>query len=72
MNSILGLLLAIILAFILIVLFYNYMNLVRDTYIHFDNDTIKELPWYIPPRWVRDAWDPTWLSLQRIFIQIQT
>jgi len=71
MNSILVLLFACCIATVLIVVFYYYMNFVRQKFIDFDTGKIKELPWYTTPRWVRDAWDPTWAKIQRTLINIQ-
>ncbi len=45
------------------------MDWVRDQYTSYDNGEIKNLPFYTPPRWVRDAWDPTWMYLQRLYIK---
>lgn len=47
------------------------MNWVRNTYLDYDSNKIKELPWYIPSRWIRDAWDPTWSFLHRSFVILQ-
>lgn len=72
MNEIVGWILSLIVATALIVLFYYYMNMVRDIYASFDSNKITTLPWYVPPRWVRDAWDPTWAAIQRQLIILQT
>lgn len=72
MDSISGIILSIIVAFVLILAFYFYMNVVRDTYINYDSNKITALPWYVPPRWIRDAWDPTWTTIQRSLVILQT
>ena len=61
---------AVITVFICIMLFYYYMNWSRNQWISYDKSAIKELPKYVPPRWVRDAWDPTWAYLQRLYIKM--
>lgn len=71
MNVFLEIILALVVALILIVLFYYYMNWVRDTYTDYDSNKIKELSWYTPPRWIRDAWDPTWGFIHRSYIILQ-
>ena len=72
MNDFVGILISLIIAIFLVLCFYYYMNFIQDTYINFDSNKIKTLPWYAPPRWIRDAWDPTWAAIQRNLIILQT
>ncbi len=72
MDDLIGVLLALIIAIVLLGLFYIYMNYNRSIYSDFDSNKLKSLPWYAVPRWVKDAWDPTWVSIQRSLINLQT
>lgn len=72
MDDLIGVLLALIVAIVLLGLFYIYMNYNRGIYSDFDSNKLKSLPWYSVPRWVKDAWDPTWVSIQRVLINLQT
>lgn len=71
MNEIVEIILTITTIIILLILFYMYMNWVRDQYINFEKGDIKELSWYIPPIWVKDAWDPTWATIQRSQVKLR-
>jgi hypothetical protein len=72
MDTIIGIILSIVVAFVLILAFYFYMNIVRNTYIDYDSNKITKLPWYTPPRWIKDAWNPTWTFIQRNLVILKT
>lgn len=69
MNIIIGCLFSIIIACILLVAFYYYMNHVVDQYTSYEKGEIEKLEWYIPPIWVKDAWHPTWIEIETIKIK---
>ena len=46
------------------------MNWSRDHYLLFEKGEIEELSPYIPPTWIRDAWDPTWTWIQRTQVKL--
>lgn len=72
MDDIVGSLCSLIIAVILLGIFYIYMNKARGIYVDYDSNKIKSLPWYVPNRWLKDAWDPTWAAIQRNLINLQT
>ncbi len=53
-------LLSFIIAIIILILSYYYMNVVMENYMLYDKVIIQELPWYVVPRWANDAWQVTW------------
>ncbi len=65
MNSIFGILIALLIIIIILVIAYNYLNMVRADYKSYDADDIKKLHWYDPPRWILDAWNVTYAGIIR-------
>ena len=47
------------------ILFYNYMNNVVLLYLSLEAGKIENLPDYTPPVWMKDAWIPTWIWIER-------
>lgn len=72
MNYFIGIICSLIIASILLYLFYLYLNKVRDIYVDYDSGDIEKLPWYAPKRWVKDAWNPTFAAIQRNLIILKT
>ena len=61
----LSLMISLITIIILMILFYNYMNNVVLLYLSLEAGKIENLPDYTPPVWMKDAWIPTWIWIER-------
>lgn len=72
MNSFIESVISTVTVIIILIIFYYYMDLVRTTHDDYENGKIDKLPWYIAPRWARDAWEPTWALILRTQIRLST
>jgi hypothetical protein len=70
MNVIVEIILSLITATVLLVIFYIYMTWVSKQYRDYYKGKIIELPSTVPPVWVKDAWEPVWAEIQRIYIRL--
>ena len=66
MKQTLAIALTCVVVLVCMVLFYYYMNWVRDQYISLDKEEIDTVSKYALPVWAKDAWEPTWTTLQRL------
>ena len=55
---------------IILVLFYMYMNWARDQYLDYNSGKNRVISSYVPPVWMRAAWDPTWREIQRLRVTL--
>lgn len=62
--------LTVVVALVILLLFYIYMNWVREQYVDFGSGKIPAISRYVPPVWMKDAWDPTWREIQRLRVNL--